>query len=425
MDATQLPVLSVTELNTLVNEALGRIYVWVKGEVSGYKVSQNKWVTFDLKDEGSKINCFMSKYQLDQVLEDGMEVKVLGVPRVYVPYGKYSFTVQRVEPVGEGALRRAFELTKAKLEAEGLFAPERKKPIPRFPRTIGLVTSLEAAAYTDFLRILENRWRGVTVYVKPALVQGNDAPEAIAAALNWFNRHQPVDVLVLTRGGGSLEDLMAFNSETVCRAVFGSRIPVICGIGHERDTCLAEMVADVRASTPSNAAERAVPDRAEVLWQLGHMQKSMHDQVGKAVSQITFGLHDRLGRMERAVASRLTAFATLANRLTNAFGVQQQKLVGARHRLDDNVHRLQQSFRYLLAQQHDRLAQVSKLFESFNPRKVLQRGYAIPRLANGDIIRKLTQVKVGQIIQTELTDGVFTAQVQEKGKRLSINDRLL
>lgn len=425
MDTSQLPVLSVTELNTLVNEALGRMYVWVKGEISGFKISQNKWVTFDLKDAGSKINCFMTKYQMDVPLEDGMEVKVLGMPRVYVPYGKYSFTVQRVEPVGEGALRRAFELTKAKLEAEGLFAPEHKKPIPRFPRTIGLVTSLEAAAYTDFLRILENRWRGVTVYVKPALVQGNDAPEQIAAALNWFNQHQPVDVLVLTRGGGSLEDLMAFNSESVCRAVYASRIPVICGIGHERDTCLAELVADVRASTPSNAAERAVPDRAEVLWQLGHMQKSMHDQVGKAVHQIQFNLHESLGRMERAVGGKVSAFDELASRLRAAFAVQQQKVVGAHQRIDDNHHRLQQAFRTMLLQHQERLNRVSQLFESFNPRKVLQRGYAIPRLANGEIIRKLTQVKVGQTVQTELADGVFTSEVQEKGKRLVINDRLL
>jgi len=400
MDASQLPILSVTELNTLVNEALGRMYVWVKGEVSGFKVSQNKWVTFDLKDEGSKINCFMSKYQLDQVVEDGMEIKVLGVPRVYVPYGKYSFTVQRVEPVGEGALRRAFELTKAKLEAEGVFDPAHKKPIPRFPRTIGLITSPEAAAYTDFLRILENRWRGVEVLVRPSLVQGNDAPGQIVAALEWFNKHQPVDVLVLTRGGGSMEDLMAFNSEQVCRAVYGSRIPVICGVGHERDTTLAELAADVRASTPSNAAERAVPDRAEILMQIGFTQKAMHEQLSKRVSTLRYEVQDRLGRMERATRRFMTAF-------------------------DDLARRNQQAIDRMLEHYQQRLKQAAQLYESFNPKKVLKRGYAIARAANGKVITSMSQVKVGQALQTELVDGVVVSQVQEKGKRVTINDRLL
>lgn len=400
MDASQLPILSVTELNTLVNEALGRMYVWVKGEVSGFKVSQNKWVTFDLKDEGSKINCFMSKYQLDQVVEDGMEIKVLGVPRVYVPYGKYSFTVQRVEPVGEGALRRAFELTKAKLEAEGVFDPAHKKPIPRFPRTIGLITSPEAAAYTDFLRILENRWRGVEVLVRPSLVQGNDAPGQIVAALEWFNKHQPVDVLVLTRGGGSMEDLMAFNSEQVCRAVYGSRIPVICGVGHERDTTLAELAADVRASTPSNAAERAVPDRAEILMQIGFTQKAMHEQVNSRVRTLRYEVQDRLGRMERATRRFMTAF-------------------------DDLARRNQQAFERLIESYKQRLGQAEQLYKSFNPKKVLQRGYAIARAANGKVITSMSQVKVGQALQTELSDGVVVSEVTEKGKRLIINDRLL
>lgn len=402
MDTSKIPVLSVTDFNTLVNETISRIYVWVQGEISGFRVSQNKWVSFDLKDEGSKINCFMTKYQLDQILEDGMEVKVLGMPRIYVPYGKYSFTVQRVEPVGEGALRRAFELTKAKLEKEGLFDPAHKKPIPRFPRTIGLVTSPEAAAFTDFLRILDNRWGGVEVLVRPTLVQGADAPAQIADALNWFNQYQPVDVIVLTRGGGSLEDLQAFNSESVCRAVYASRIPIVCGVGHERDVTLAELVADVRASTPSNAAERVVPDRRELDWQLGHMQKHMGELITKQVMQYQYRLQEYIAHIEKHIG----------------LPAMSQQLADARLRMERGMSSLLQHAKQALQQ-------AQKLCSSFDPRQVLQRGYAIPRLASGQVVRSLAQVKVGQLIQTELADGAFTSQVQEKSKKIILNKKLL
>lgn len=425
MDTSNLPVLSVTEFNTLVNDTLGRIFVWVKGEISGFRISQNKWVTFDLKDEGSKINCFMTKYQLDQVLEDGMEIKALGVPRVYVPYGKYSFTIQRVEPVGEGALRRAFELTRQKLEQEGLFDPAHKKPIPRFPRTIGLVTSPEAAAYTDFLRILENRWGGVEVVVRPSLVQGVDAPGQLADALNWFNRHHPVDVIVLTRGGGSMEDLMAFNSETVCRAVYASRIPVVCGVGHERDVTLAELVADVRASTPSNAAERVVPDRKEIDWQLNLSAKQMDKCVTQQVTHIRYELRERMAHLEHHIRQHTTAFTDLQQRMHLAFSAYKSKLQTGMLQLDHQAARMDRRMANLLQDAASRLGQLQQLCQSFNPRQVLQRGYAIPRLANGQIIRKLDQVRVGQTVQTELTDGVFASEVLEKGKRLTINKKLL
>lgn len=419
-----IPVLSVTEFNSTVNEVLRKMRVWVQGEVSGYKLSQNKWVSFDLKDKGSRINCFMTIYQLDQALEDGMEVKVLGTPSVYVPYGKYSFSVQKVEPVGEGALRRAFELTKKKLDEEGLFDPSRKKPTPRFPQTIGIVTSPEAAAYTDFLRILNNRWRGVEVVLRPSLVQGNEAPAQIVDALEWFNKYYPVDVIVLTRGGGSLEDLQAFNSEMVCRAVYASRIPIICGVGHERDVTLAELVADVRASTPSNAAELAVPDRKEIAWQLAQYEKTMAQVVTNHVNSLKWAFKELLNRMERPLREQVHAFKQQEHELHLAFQRFQARTSQYTHATANLALRLNAGADRFIKSRQQIIVQAQQLLSSYNPKQVLKRGYSIARTGNGAIIRELKQIKIGEQVQTEVADGAFTAQVTTKGKRIMQNGSL-
>ncbi len=423
MDQT-IPIFSVTQFNEMVNSVLTEMRVWVKGEISGYRVSQGKWVTFDLKDEGSKVNCFMTTYQLDQQLEDGMEVKVFGNPRIYVPYGKYSFTVQRVEPVGEGALMRAFLLTKAKLEEEGIFSPEHKKPIPRFPETIGIVTSQEAAAYTDFLRILNNRWGGVSVTLRPVLVQGNNAPGEIVEAIEWFNKYHPVDVLVVTRGGGSLEDLQAFNSESVCRAIFASKIPVVCGVGHERDTTLAELAADVRASTPSNAAERVVPDRQEILWQLEQAQKSMNDCLVSKTSEHHWNLDHFLSRMEHTLQIRFRNFAQLEHELHLAFQGHRRKLDLLAERLQIVRERLEQRMGSLLSGYRQQLRHHTQLLSTLSPKEVVKRGYSITRLANGKVLSSVKQIQSGQTIQTELADGSVFSEVQSKGKKPIENGRL-
>jgi len=419
-----IPILSVTEFNTMVNDILTECRVWVKGEVSGYRVSQNKWVTFDLKDEGSRVNCFMTVYQLDQVLEDGIEVKVFGSPRIYVPYGKYSFTVQRIEPVGEGALRRAFELTKAKLETEGVFDPIHKKQLPRFPKTIGIVSSPEAAAYTDFLRIVQNRWSGIELILRPSLVQGNEAPAQIVAAIEWFNRYHPVEVLVVTRGGGSLEDLQAFNSEQVCRAIFASRIPVICAVGHERDHTLAELAADVRASTPSNAAERAVPDKKEILRSLHTMSKSLEATVLSRVLDYRWQAKEILSRLDRSLQGRLASFRQAEHDLQLAFEPFYQRMVA----LGSNLPRLQKELEkapiLLLKRWSDQIRQQEKLLRSYSPKGVLKRGYAIIRRGNGQLLSSVKQVKIGEVLQTELADGKLTAEVLSKGKGIVENKTL-
>src|SRR3989339_1221730 len=291
--------LSVAEYLKLVNDTLRLIpsdQVVIEGEVSDFRVAQGKWVSFDLKDEQAQavLKCFMTTWQLKVAIEDGMRVQVKGHPNVYERFGTFKLNVEALEPVGEGALRRAYELLKRKLETEGLFDVSRKRELPRFPERIGLITSRDAAAYGDFLRILNNRWGGVKILHAHVHVQGREAVGEIVGAFEYFNRlDDRPDVLVLTRGGGGLEDLHAFNDEQVARAIYASKIPVVVAVGHERDESLADFVADVRASTPSNAAERVVPSRSDISYELetltGHME-----------SRLSHTIQDRAFVLERA-----------------------------------------------------------------------------------------------------------------------------
>ncbi|MDO8435501.1 MAG: exodeoxyribonuclease VII large subunit, partial [bacterium] len=267
----------VTAVSAYLEQGLGTVVV--QGEVTGYRIAKDRLVYFELKDASARVLCFAIVGDFHQPIEDGMEIRVTGSAKLFKATGGFHLRVIAIELVGAGALQRAFELTKQKLERDGLFAPEHKKPLPRFPEVVGIVTSKDAAAFTDVVRILNNRWGGMHIVLAPAGVQGPGAIPEIVEALRWCNENGDVrpDVLIVTRGGGSLEDLQAFNSEDVCRAIFSSRIPVVCGVGHERDTTLAELVADVRASTPSNAAERVVPDRRDIAREVNQMAAHFED----------------------------------------------------------------------------------------------------------------------------------------------------
>ena len=269
-------VLSVAQFLDAANQALRQLdaaSLAVEGEVSDARVAQGKWVSFDLKDgkEAAVLKCFATVWQLPGPLENGMKVRVSGLPKIYERFGTFRLNVQHLELVGEGALRHAYELLKKKLTEEGLFDPGRKRAIARFPERIGLITSRDAAAYGDFLRVLGNRWGGVEILFVPVHVQGKEAvPDMLAAfaAFQAMGEAERPEALVLVRGGGGLEDLHAFNDESVARAVFQSKVPVVVGVGHERDESLCDFVADVRASTPSNAAERLSPSREEIAFAL-------------------------------------------------------------------------------------------------------------------------------------------------------------
>lgn len=289
----------VSEAIAYINQTLEYAYptITIVGEVSGFKVNQGKYVFFDIKDEQGSLGCFMSVYQLRIQIEDGMKVQITAQPKV-TPWGKFSLTVRDIKPVGEGSLRRAFELLKAKLEKEGLFAPERKRKLPSLPRRIGVISSTGAAGYADFVKIISERWGDLELIVAHTQVQGVDAPKQMIRAIQHFSQMaEPVEVVAIIRGGGSSDDLSAFNDEPLVRAIAASRVPTIVGVGHEVDLSLADMAADVRAATPSNAAQLLVPDRDEIKRRVKAEVRSMVASISKLHSDQTTLLRDYREKM--------------------------------------------------------------------------------------------------------------------------------
>lgn len=388
--AANPPVYSVTAFNELVNEALAEQVgtVLVEGEVSGYTVRQGKWASFDLKDPTSTVNCFAPVFRIGVPLEDGLRVRILGMPRIYIPYGKYSLTVTAVEPVGAGALRRAYELLLKKLQGDGLFAPEHKLPILRLPASIGLITSPDGAALGDVRRVLRERWGGFKLILAPVAVQGRTAAAAVVEAIEYFNQQRPVSTLIVTRGGGSFEDLQSFNDERVARAIYASRIPIIAAIGHEQDVTIAELVSDARAATPSNAAQLAVPDRATVALELNAAANRTHTAVQSRVDRHTRTLAHASGLVRQTLIRAHQSIVQKRTRITNVVSVKRQ---GAAQRL----------------------TQAIQLIEALNPHAVLGRGYSFTVDAqSGTMVRSVTQVRTGQLLRTHVSDGQISSEVQ-------------
>jgi exodeoxyribonuclease VII large subunit len=366
--------LGVSEFVALVNQTFEFAFphVVVTGELANFRVSKNKWVYFDLKDELSTLKCFGTIYTLPGPLEDGMLLKVSGQPRLHNLYG-FSFNIQTIQPAGEGSLRRAADLLQAKLTAEGLFDPARKRSLPYPPQRLALITSAQSAAYADFIKIINARWAGLQIELIDVQVQGEVAPEQIVAAIQQFNALAEIpDALVLIRGGGSAEDLAAFNSENVTRAVAASRVPTLVAIGHEVDISLAELAADVRASTPSNAAELLVPDKRDELQQL----KQQRQHLGQALSQL----------------------------------VKDQR-TEVRQQAND----LQLSLQQLLRDHQQRLDLKRQLLAALNPQMALQRGYAIVR-ADGHLVTSVKGLKAAQAITLQLRDGSAEAIIKQVEK---------
>jgi len=368
--------LSVSDCVAIINQTLEFAYpsVVVVGEIASFKVNQGKYVFFDIKDEQASLNCFMMVYQLRQPLENGMKVEVVAQPKL-TPWGKFSLTVREVRPVGEGSLKRAFELLVKKLQKEGLFDPSRKRRLPTLPSHIGVISSVDAAGYKDFLRIVEDRWGGLQIEVANVQVQGAAAPRQIVRALEHFNEMaNPPEVIVIIRGGGSADDLGAFNDEPLARAIAASRVPTLVGIGHEVDTTLACMVADVRAATPSNAAQLLVPDKQELITQYNR----------------------RLSSVARVV--------------TRHFDQQRRLAQQAQQRA---LSHLERSLRDLLRTH----GATRRTLRELHPSRVLRRGYALVRDDSNVVIRDGDQLAEGQIIMVELEKSIIKAGVQNVDKK--------
>lgn len=279
------PVFTVSQFLAVCNETLEYSFSGVKvvGEVSGFKVNQGKWVFFDLKDEESSVSCFLPVFQLRMPIEDGMKIAVKGFPKV-TKWGKFSLTVMQMAPIGEGNIKKSFELLKKKLTAEGLFDASRKRGIPDDLSRIGVISSTQAAGYADFCKILNARWGGLEVLTAHTQVQGMEAADQIIRALRYFNEHEDVGIIAIIRGGGSADDLSVFNDEKLVREIAASRIPVITGIGHEVDESLADLAADIRASTPSNVAEMLTPDKRAEISRVRSLVSSVYTKIVDGIS---------------------------------------------------------------------------------------------------------------------------------------------
>jgi len=349
--------LTVSEIVGACSSALEMSFerVVVEGEVSSYKVNQGKFVFFDLKDAEAILPCFMMLYAVRMPVEDGMKVRVVGTPKIFAARGSFSFTVQQMMPVGEGDLKKSFEMLKRKLEGEGLFAPERKRPLPEVITRIGVVSSTQAAGYADFVKILEERWGGLTLIVAHTQVQGMGAPELIVEALRKLNERGDMDVIAVIRGGGSADDLAAFNDELLAREIALSKIPVITGIGHEVDESLADLVADVRASTPSNAAQMLTRDKDAEK----QMARESLERVDKYLKQ----------QIEDA-REGVVIFTTKAKD-------------GLTRKLDDAKMEI---------------GKTCKILEQLNPERVLERGYAMVRgdMSEGSVVEITTVSSVAE-----------------------------
>lgn len=373
MDRTTL---QVSDLLALVNQTLEYAYpsVVVEGEVASFKISKGKYVFFDLKDDESAVSCFLMVYGLRQPLEDGMRVQVIAQPRLTV-WGKFSLTVREVMPVGEGSIKRAFEMLVAKLQKEGLFDEARKRPLPRIPQHIGLVASVESAGYADFIKILNHRWGGAGVQVADVQVQGLGAAEQIIGAIDYFNQlAEPPEVLVIVRGGGSADDLSVFNDEQLVRTIASSRVPTLVGVGHEVDTTLADLAADVRAATPSNAAQILVPDRHAILAELEQRERRLYQRI-------------------------------------------ELRAVDVRKQIDTAAIRMINRLQYVLNERRRDLAHAELLLKQLDPKVVLKRGYALVRDANKKVVRAPGDVKPGDIVTIIAAHAIIRAGVIDATQR--------
>lgn len=384
-------VLSVSDFLALINETLKALSEYddfgVEGEVSGYRVSQGQWVSFDLKDTEGLVNIFMPIWKLKIPLEDGMRVRVSGVARIYPKYGKFSLSAESIEPIGEGAIKKALAALRARLAEEGLFDPSRKRSIPRIPKRIALIASRESAAYGDFTRIVHERWPMLEIDVYHVLVQGEKAPPDIIRAfqtVQHLQKEKQYDAIVLTRGGGSFDELMAFNDELLTRTIHASTIPTVVAIGHERDVSLAEEVADIRASTPTDAARRIVPDQQDILYELSTMTSGIFQSVEQEIAE-KYHVIDRILQS----GSRM---------------IKESFQAVERH--EENILRQIDRWSDLF---NDRLRGTMRLLKSLDPNAVLNRGYACILNAEGGVIDTVQKVQKGEMIQVRLKDGTIGA----------------
>ena len=395
--------ITVTALNQYVKGLMDRdrllSQVLVRSEISNYKVYPSGHHYFSLKDAESSVRCVMFRREASSLRfrpESGMKVVVSGRVSVFPRDGAYQLYCQTMLPDGVGELAYAFEQLKSRLYKEGLFDPVKKQPLPAYPTTIALITSPAGAAVRDMIRILGARWPMSKVIVVPVRVQGAEAPEEICQALDLVNVLEAADLIITGRGGGSMEDLWAFNEEEVARAISRSRIPVISAVGHEPDVTIADFVADQRASTPSNAAELAVPDQDDLRQALDHLQA----RLDKAMDRVLQCRQDRLIRLQASPFLQSPLRAIQEKRLQ--LNLQRQRFIrGMEQQLQFSRHEI---------------GRLAASLEALSPFKVLARGYSMTQKDDGTLVSMIQQVSVGDILRVRVSDGTITCNATGKEK---------
>lgn len=392
--------ITVSELNQIIKSLvdgeplLNR--VCVRGELSNYKIYPSGHHYFTLKDAESSLRCVMFKSSASKLRfrpESGMGVTAFGRISVFPRDGAYQLYCSDLIPEGTGDLQIAYEQLKAKLAAEGLFDPRHKKPLPQYPKKIAIITSSAGAAVHDMIRILGRRWPMTKVILLPVRVQGVEAPPEIVGAIRYANRHNVADLIITGRGGGSIEDLWAFNDERVARAIYESELPVISAVGHEPDVTISDYVADVRASTPSNAAEIAVPDEADIRELIANMSIRQTQAMRKSITRLSTRLDDFKGR--RVLRDPMAYVDTKRSELDHV----QDRLVAAAEKLCS-------------ANRHKFVALASAL-DAMSPLKVLSRGYAIASDAEGKLVKSVGDVAGGDMLSLSVSDGTIKCTVEE------------
>ena len=393
-------ILSISQINEYIRTMMDgdRLLcgVAVRGEISNYKVYPSGHHYFTLKDDGAALKCVMFRGNATKLRfrpDNGMQVVAMGKISVYPRDGAYQLYCAGLILDGVGDLYAAFEQLKTKLQSEGLFDPAHKKPIPQYPKTIGIVTSSAGAAVHDMLRILNKRYPLVKVRLLPVRVQGAEAPGEIAAAIGYANHHKLADLLIVGRGGGSIEDLWAFNDERVAYAIYRSEIPIISAVGHEPDVTISDFVADLRAATPSNAAELAVPDQDAIRQMLDTMSSATATALHRQVK----GLQQRLKMLAESPA------------LQSPQGYLEQR----NKSVELLKNRLSAAQSAVLNRQNQHYLTLVAKLDALSPLKVLTRGYAMVQDAGGEVIRSVSQTKCGREIEITLKDGAVSATVTQ------------
>ncbi|MCF7886608.1 MAG: exodeoxyribonuclease VII large subunit [Candidatus Marinimicrobia bacterium] len=396
-------IYTVSEISDRIQQVLGDFIpaVWIEGEVSNYYRSRAGHIYFSLKDDQALINCVLWSRKADALsfkIEDGMDMVVFGRVTSYKPQSQYQINVDKVQAGGKGRLFLAFERLKKKLSEEGLFSDELKQKLPEYPNRIGVVTSAEGAAIRDILNVSKRRNPAIEFVIYPSMVQGDKAAQTIINGIETFNKLKNVDLIIIGRGGGSLEDLWAFNEEELVRAVVKSELPIVSAVGHEVDFTLSDFAADVRAPTPSSAAEVTVPSRSEILGEI----EMLKDRINRHIELIINRVKDSIENITRRIIARNP----------------EEYLKQYRQTIDDLERQIDRLVKEIIEKELILVNNYQKQLKSMSPKAVLQRGYSLVyKLPDSEVVKQKDQVNKDDPIEVEVSDGRFQARVTDNHKK--------